>query len=349
MAMMPGARRATNSGGTSPALCVRRSHTRFCTEHRFARAEWIGPQRPGDLHVARLVECRELVGRQPRNVTFASQGRVTAPITTSRPGTSASARQPSDFVSASTPCGRAAASGSTAKDHFACPENTLRAIGRLLKVRLTRGREGDLRRRGHANVVTLCDVVGRHEPVEERVLVLGSRRRRLAITQPCDAGICCVRGSSDAGAHGQPPSRGTRLRRSSSSYGHPPVFRRDNAQLLPETEAVFRRIGLRGGDRAAEVCSGCCGTFRAMAWWERRGRDGEGEADGGAGGSERGLSVIARGLDGRKEQPVGQPGQNLRMNHLVLAGQRPATGQLPPVHAGLIHDDPEGIPGDEAH
>ena len=134
----------------------------------------------------------------------------------------------------------------------------------------------------------------------------------------------------------------------------PPCLRKDNAQLLPETEAVFSKDWASRRRVSPRAREGSRAAAKPFAPWPggkgEGGRErGEGEADSGVSQIEAGLSMIERGLDRRKAQPVGQPGQNLRMNRLVNAGQRPATGQLPPVHAGLIHDDPEGIGGDEAH
>jgi len=127
----------------------------------------------------------------------------------------------------------------------------------------------------------------------------------------------------------------------SSWCGHPLCLRKDNAQLLPVTEAVFSKDWASRRRVSPRACEGSRAAAEPFAPWPG-GKEGRGR-------SKRGLSMIERGLDGRKAQPVGQPGQNLRMNRLVNAGQRPETGQLPPVHAGLIHDDPEGIGGDEAH
>ena len=114
---------------------------------------------------------RTPAGGSPRNTTFASHGCVTAPMTISRPGTSASTPHPSDSVNATRPRGRVMPSGLAAEQQLAsledCPNQR-----RVLQFDFARRRERHIGWSGDVRVMMIHDVIGGHEPVEEVIALL---------------------------------------------------------------------------------------------------------------------------------------------------------------------------------
>ena len=109
-------------------------------------------------------------------MTSASQGSVTAPMTISWPGGSASTPHPMAFICGMRPRGDGDAGGWLCRIHFACREDGTDG-GRRLHVHLTGCREGVRGRRVTPHVMAFDHFVHRHEAVEERV----------ALPPPCGA------------------------------------------------------------------------------------------------------------------------------------------------------------------
>src|SRR5262245_13477788 len=94
--------------------------------------------------------------------TSGFHGCVTAPITISRPGTSASTPQPMDFVKATAPPGRALVSGCAPST--TCPEDRS-DDRRLHQIYFAGGSERYVGWRGDSDVAAFGDVVRRGDAV----------------------------------------------------------------------------------------------------------------------------------------------------------------------------------------
>jgi hypothetical protein len=80
-------------------------------KHRRMRVDALGRKRPQNLRESGRIERSESSGRSERKTTCGSQGCVTAPITNSRPGSSANTPQPICSVWASSCVGSVRRSG----------------------------------------------------------------------------------------------------------------------------------------------------------------------------------------------------------------------------------------------
>ena len=83
------------------------------------------------------------------------------------------------------------------KHDFACFENRPHDRRRH-QVLFARSRERDLGRRGDTDVMTFCDVVDRHAPIEHRVNIVYTRVRRLTVSKPRRARVGGVSAGGDA-------------------------------------------------------------------------------------------------------------------------------------------------------
>ena len=154
-------------------------------------------KRPRDLHVARLIERGKLVGRK------GAEGDVGLPRLRDR----AHDHFTAGHFRQHAPTHRCGRCQQTAWPHrgvrFAAEEHLTRLEDgadnrRLQHVHLTRGREGDVRRRLDTNVVTFCDVGDRHEAVEQWIIALDRRAARVPVAPPGNGGVAGIGSSGDS-------------------------------------------------------------------------------------------------------------------------------------------------------
>ena len=177
---------------------------RLGSKYRLRRADRIRSKRPRDLHVARLVERGKFVGRK------GAECDVGLP----RLGDRAHDHFTAGHFRQHAPTHRCGRCQQTSWPHrgvrLAAEEHLTRLEDgadnrRLQHVHLTRGRECDVRRRIHTNVVTFCNVGDRQEAVEQWIIALDRGAARVPVAPPGHGGVAGIGSSGDADPQRRPP------------------------------------------------------------------------------------------------------------------------------------------------
>ncbi len=194
----------------------------FRAKDRRCRTVRVRAERPGDLHVVGLLECLEGVWRDR------SEGDVRLPGLRHRadcdlPPRTLGEDHPAEGPGLRQQPARAARIGpGRSEEQRARPEE--RAHERHPEqVHLLSHRQRDCRRRGHADMMTLGDVVRRHESIEQGIAaVAGGRTGGAAVAKPFRRHVRPVGGGRQRGSRRQPAAGCTERGPRAPFTGHRP-------------------------------------------------------------------------------------------------------------------------------
>ena len=186
-----------------PRHPIGRDGPRLGAKDRHHVADRIGAQRPGNLHVVSLGKCRELVRRNrperhvrlPRLRDGADDDLAIGNLVEDDPPDRGGFRQQSSRAGALV--------GDRAQEPFAGSEDRAHD-GQLEHLHLSRRRERDRGRCDDARVMPLGDLVGRHEAIEQRIVLVGARPRRASVPRPRDQRIRAIGRRSRANSGREP-------------------------------------------------------------------------------------------------------------------------------------------------